>query len=73
MVLTELAGGYAVIGDTQFLPGYCVLLGKDPDATALADLPRRDRVQFLADVDLLATDVERACREIDPAFRRVTI
>lgn len=69
-VLAELRGGYAVIGDVQFLPGYCVLLGKDPRARALADMPRRERVQFLADADLLATAVERACRDADPQFRR---
>ncbi|NYF17037.1 diadenosine tetraphosphate (Ap4A) HIT family hydrolase [Microbacterium sp. AK009] len=32
-----------------------------------------DRVQFLADVDLLATAVEDACRELDPFLRRVSI
>ena len=54
-MLAELQSGYAVIGDVQFLPGYCVLLGKDPNAKALAEMPRQERVQFLADVDLLAT------------------
>lgn len=72
-VLAELRGGYAVIGDVQFLPGYCVLLGKNPHVTALAELPRADRVQFLADADLLATAVERACRDADPRFRRTNI
>jgi diadenosine tetraphosphate (Ap4A) HIT family hydrolase len=72
-VLKELRSGYAVIGDVQFLPGYCVLLGKDPAATALAEMPRPERVRFLTDVDLLATAVETACRANDPAFRRVNI
>ena len=72
-VLAELEGGYAVIGDVQFLPGYCVLLAKDLNAKALAEMPGRHRVQFLADADLLATAVENACREADPAFRRVNI
>ncbi|HLS91885.1 MAG TPA: diadenosine tetraphosphate hydrolase [Microbacterium sp.] len=72
-VLAELEAGFAVIGDVQFLPGYCVLLGKDPAATALADMARRERVQFLADADLLATAVERACRAADPAFRRANL
>lgn len=72
-VLAELESGYAVIGDVQFLPGYCLLLGKDPNAKALAEMPRKDRVQFLADVDLLATAVEHGCREADPTFRRVNI
>lgn len=72
-VLAELESGSAVIGDVQFLHGYCVLLGKDPNAKTLAEMPRKDRVQFLADVDLLATAVEHGCREADPTFRRVNI
>ena len=72
-LLAELSSGYAVMGDVQFLPGYCVLLSKNPAAKALAELPRAERVGFLADVDLLATAVERACRRFDPAFRRVNI
>ncbi|PMC76339.1 diadenosine tetraphosphate hydrolase [Brachybacterium sp. UMB0905] len=72
-VLAELSVGYAVIGDVQFLPGYCVLLGKDPTPSALADMPRLERVKFLADADLLATAVERACRSLDPAFRRTNL
>jgi diadenosine tetraphosphate (Ap4A) HIT family hydrolase len=72
-VLAELGAGYAVIGDVQFLPGYCVLLGTDPAATALADMPRIERVRFLADADLLATAVERACRDLVPGFRRVNV
>lgn len=72
-VLAELRSGYAVIGDVQFLPGYSLLLGKDPNAKALADMPRAQRVRFLADVDLLADAVERACKVADPAFRRVNI
>jgi diadenosine tetraphosphate (Ap4A) HIT family hydrolase len=72
-VLAELSAGYAVIGDAQFLPGYCALLGKDPSVSALAEMPRIERVRFLADADLLATAVERACRAADPAFRRVNL
>ena len=72
-LLAATPAGYAVIGDVQFLPGYSVLLSRVPDATALADLPRAERVQYLSDVDLLATAVERACRAHDPAFRRMNI
>jgi diadenosine tetraphosphate (Ap4A) HIT family hydrolase len=32
-----------------------------------------ERVRFLADADLLATAVERACRDADPRFRRTNI
>jgi len=28
MILKELAGSFVALGDTQFLPGYCVLLPK---------------------------------------------
>lgn len=72
-VIAELHSGYAVIGDVQFLPGYCVLLSRDPEAKSLADLPRAERLRFLADTDLLATAVERACRAADPLFRRTNI
>lgn len=72
-VLAELSSGFAVMEDVQFLPGYCVLLSRNPDVQALAELPREERVQFLADVDLLATAVERACRALDPTFRRINI
>lgn len=72
-VIAELQSGYAAIGDVQFLPGYCALLGKDSNAKALAEMPRMARVQFLADTDLLATAVEHTCREADPCFRRVNI
>lgn len=72
-VLAELEGGFAVIGDVQFLPGYCVLLAKDPSVTALSELPRAERLRFLADADLLATAVERAARALDPGFRRVNL
>lgn len=72
-VLGELDSGYAVIGDPQFLPGYCLLLNKDSTATALSELKRADRIQFLSDMDLLPMAVERACRAEDGAFRRVNL
>ncbi|WP_435747406.1 HIT family protein [Microbacterium sp. PMB16] len=72
-VLASLPSGYAVIGDIQFLPGYSLLLSRDPSATALSELPREERLAFLSDVDLLATAVERACRSADAGFRRMNI
>ncbi len=72
-VLGETKAGFAVIGDTQFLPGYSVLLSRTPGPTALAELPRPERVQFLADTDLLATAVERACRRVGEGFTRINI
>ncbi|MFI6284531.1 diadenosine tetraphosphate hydrolase [Streptomyces sp. NPDC051018] len=72
-VLRRLAAGFAVIGDVQFLPGYSVLLVDEPDVRRLSDLPRSKRLAFLSDMDLLGEAVERACRRLDPAFRRVNL
>jgi diadenosine tetraphosphate (Ap4A) HIT family hydrolase len=72
-VLRELPGGFAVIGDVQFLPGYAVFLTRDPRAGRLSDLPRRERSEFLAGMDLLGEAVERVCSRLDPAFLRVNL
>ncbi|MEU3448307.1 diadenosine tetraphosphate hydrolase [Streptomyces thermolilacinus] len=72
-VLRRLEAGFAVIGDVQFLPGYSVLLADDPDAQRLSDLPKPKRMSFLADMDRLGEAVERVCRLLDPAFRRVNL
>ncbi|QHA02656.1 diadenosine tetraphosphate hydrolase [Streptomyces broussonetiae] len=72
-VLRRLASGFAVIGDVQFLPGYSVLLVDDPGVQRLSDLPKAERLAFLADMDLLGEAVERACRRLDPALRRVNL
>jgi diadenosine tetraphosphate (Ap4A) HIT family hydrolase len=72
-VVRRLKRGFAVMGDPQFLPGYCVLLADDPQITRLSDMPRAERLEYLADLDRLAEAVEIACRRLDPAFRRVNI
>ncbi|MFE9663250.1 HIT family protein [Streptomyces sp. NPDC005955] len=72
-VLRRLDGGFAVIGDVQFLPGYCVLLTEVPGAERLSDLPRPARLAFLSAMDQLGEAVERACRSLDPGFRRVNL
>src|SRR5215831_20185214 len=50
MVMATMRSGLAVIGDHQFLPGYCLLLSGDPDADHLTNLPMPERQQFLADM-----------------------
>ena len=70
-VLARLPQSFAVIGDTQFLPGYCVLLVDDPDVDRLTDLPRQQRLEFLGSMDILGQAVETACRALDPGFRRM--
>ncbi|TJZ99146.1 HIT family protein [Actinacidiphila oryziradicis] len=72
-VLRRLDAGFAVIGDVQFLPGYSVLLTDEPDVQRLSDLPRAQRLAFLADMERLGEAVERACRRLDSAFRRVNL
>ena len=61
MVIARLPSGFAVIGDTQFLPGYCLLLAS-PQVDQLNDLPLPARLQFLRDMSLLGEAIERACR-----------
>ncbi|MFB6782059.1 MULTISPECIES: HIT family protein [unclassified Streptomyces] len=72
-VLRRLESGFGVIGDVQFLPGYSVLLVDEPNVQRLSDLPKAKRLSFLSDMDQLGEAVERACRRLDPAFRRVNL
>lgn len=72
-VLAELDASFAVIGDVQFLPGYSLALAKRRGADRLSDLPRRERVRYLADVDLTATAVENVCAAFDDGYRRVNV
>jgi diadenosine tetraphosphate (Ap4A) HIT family hydrolase len=72
-VLARLPGSFAVIGDAQWLPGYCVLLTDDPSVERLSDLSFARRRQFLDAMADLGEAVEHACRDIDPAFRRVNL
>lgn len=72
-VLRRLEAGFAVIGDVQFLPGYSVFVVDEPGVDRLSDLPRGKRMAFLAGMDRLGEAVERACRRLDPEFRRVNL
>ena len=51
-VIRRLASGWAVMGDVQFLPGYCLLLA-DPVVPSLNALGEEARRQFLSDMALL--------------------
>ncbi|GAB4095220.1 hypothetical protein GCM10028787_06950 [Brachybacterium horti] len=72
-VMAHLPGGFAVIGDVQFLPGYCVLLTDRPGTRRLSDLPRSECVRFLDSMAVLGEAVETVCAERDPGFRRVNL
>jgi len=70
--LARLPSSFAVMGDPQWLPGYCLLLTDDPDVERLSDLPNLRRL-YLESMATLAVAVEGACRDADPSFRRVNI
>jgi diadenosine tetraphosphate (Ap4A) HIT family hydrolase len=63
LVMARMRSGFAVIGDTQHLPGYSLLLTDDPFANHLIDLDWERRKQFLFDLSLIGEAVQRACRE----------
>lgn len=63
MLIKELKGGYAVFGDVQFLPGYCVLLQKK-EVNSLNDLPLEEREQFLSDMSILGDAIIHSCNPI---------
>jgi diadenosine tetraphosphate (Ap4A) HIT family hydrolase len=70
-VIARMPSGWAVVGDTQFLPGYCLLLSDVDDANHLTDLSRPQRAEFLLDMTLLGEAIVAACNGLDPFFRRL--
>jgi len=48
-VICRMASGWAVMGDVQFLPGYCLLL-PDPVVPSLNDLDTAGRTAYLLDM-----------------------
>ncbi|KRM41827.1 hypothetical protein FEZ41_11885 [Lentilactobacillus parafarraginis] len=56
MLMAELPGGYAVFGDTQFLPGYSVLLPKR-NVASLNELTLTERRVFLDSMGILGDAV----------------
>ncbi|WP_332236995.1 HIT family protein [Sporolactobacillus sp. KGMB 08714] len=63
MVLAEMKSGYAVIGDIQFLPGYCVLLPKR-EVSRLNDLTIFERSLFLTDMSLIGDAIIHVCHPL---------
>jgi len=51
-VICKMKSGWAVIGDVQFLRGYCLLL-PDPVVPSLNHLDSGLRIQFLSDMTLI--------------------
>jgi diadenosine tetraphosphate (Ap4A) HIT family hydrolase len=62
-VLMKMKSGFAVISDTQFLPGYCILLGY-PRAGCLNDLSLEKRADFLVDMSLIGDAITAVCQPL---------
>lgn len=61
MVMKEMTGGYAVLGDVQFLPGYSVLLSKR-NLSSLNELNIKERTLFLRDMSVLGDAILATCQ-----------
>lgn len=72
-VLRRLDAGFAVIGDNQHLPGYCVLVTDTPGVDQLVDLEPARQLVFLEDMAVLGRAVAAVCRRRDPQFRRINL
>lgn len=62
-LLVQMKSGFAVMGDSQFLPGYCILLAY-PAVTTLNALASAERQQFLYDMALLGDAIIRSCNPL---------
>jgi diadenosine tetraphosphate (Ap4A) HIT family hydrolase len=71
LLIAPMRSGWAVMGDTQFLPGYALLLSHVDGADHLTDLLRNRRTEFLIDVGLLGEAVMTVCNGLDPSLRRL--
>ncbi len=58
-VICRMASGWAVMGDVQFLPGYCLLL-PDPVVASLNDLDAEARATYLLDMARIGDAVLKA-------------
>ena len=63
-VICRMPSGWAVLGDAQFIPGYCLLL-PDPVVLDLNALDGSERVQFLSDM----AQIGDALLEVTDSYR----
>ena len=62
-LMVKMKSGFAVIGDSQFLPGYCVFLGY-PKASSLNELSIETRTQYLIDMTLVGDAIIKVCKPL---------
>lgn len=59
-LMLKMKSGFSVIGDHQFLPDYCLLLGF-PKASSLNELTLEMRKQYLLDMSLIGDAIIKVC------------
>lgn len=62
-VLLQMKSGFAVLGDTQFLPGYCILLAY-PKVKSLNELDAVSRLMFLREMSLIGDAILEVCHPL---------
>jgi diadenosine tetraphosphate (Ap4A) HIT family hydrolase len=62
-VLHRMKSGFAVLADTQFLPGYCILLAY-PKAKSLNDLGTVPRLLFLREMSIVGDAILDICKPL---------
>lgn len=62
-LMVKMKSGFAVIGDNQFLPGYCVLL-RDPKVDSLNQLSLAERAEYLLDMSLIGDAITKVCNPL---------
>ncbi len=62
-VICRMKSGFAVLGDPQFLPGYCILLAY-PKVSSLNALTVKERQDFLLDMSLLGDGIMDVCKPL---------
>lgn len=57
----QMQSGFVVLSQSQFLPGYCLLLAY-PQVKSLNDLPIKQRAIFLNEMGLIGDAIQATCQ-----------
>lgn len=63
LAIVKMRSGFVGIGDTQFLPGYCVLTAL-PKANILTELTFKQRSEYLLDMSIIGEAIEYLCKPL---------